>query len=304
MNMDIVVIKGVFLKYILLPLIILLLALVLRYMKKRTPKVKGKVLIIYILLASLCLAVPGFLGVSGNQFSPFWYLFSMLLYLLSGILHVNLLSTYFNDPSRSLWFILLFESLITLTCMLLGGYLFYLIFNWVSPFEGYALMAVTSMVIFVVPLAFYYCYIQYINIPFEIYKTWRHTMNDATVDFGRIEFGRLLLLNLELTKTVADGQRSRINAKAPSDGVSVGDWFYRVVDDYNHKYPNSTIHLLNPEMDPYSWIFYTKKSILHFRKFIDFDKTMSENNITEHTTIICKRVINNEIEDKITKTEY
>lgn len=302
--MDIAVIKGIFLRYILLPLVVILLAAVLVYMKKQIPKVKGKVLIVYILLSGLCLGIPGFLGFSGNQFNPFLYLFSMLVYLLLGILHVNLINSYFNDPNRPLWFIILFESLITITCMLLGGYLFYLIFNWISPFEGYAVMAATSMVVFIVPLSFYYCYIQYINIPFDIYKTWRHTMNNATVDFEKIKFKTLLLLNLELTKTVADGRKSRIDAKAPSDGVSVGDWFYRVVDDYNHKYPNSTIHLSNPGKDPYSWIFYTKKSIFHFRKFIDFDKTISENKITEHTTIICKRVINNEIEDKNTKTQY
>jgi len=302
--MDIAIIKGIFLKYILLPLIVILLAVVLVYMKKRIPKIKGKILIVYILLSGLCLAIPGFLGFSGNQFNPFLYLFSMLVYLLLGILHVNLISSYFHDPHRPLWFAILFESLITITCMLLGGYLFYLIFNWISPFEGYALMAATSMVIFIIPLSFYYCYIQYINIPFEIYKTWQHTMNNATVDFGKIKFRTLLLLNLELTKTVADGRKSRIDAKAPSDGISVGDWFYRVVDDYNHKYPNSIIHLSNPQKDPYSWIFYTKKSIFHFRRFIDFDKTMSENKITERNTIICKRVINNEIEDKTTKTQY
>lgn len=301
--MDIVVLKGIFLRYILLPLIVILLAVVLGYMKKQTPKIKGKILIVYILLSSLCLALPGFFGFSGNLFNPFWYLFSMLVYLLLGILHVNLMSKHFTDSARPVWFIVLFESLITITCMLFGGYLFYLIFNWVSPFKGHALMAATSITIFIVPLSFYYCYIQYINIPFEIYKTWRHTMDDTTIDFEKIEFRTLLLLKLELTKTIVDGQKSRIDAKAPSDGVSVGDWFYRVVIDYNHKYPNSTIHLLNQEQEPYSWIFYTKKSIFHFRRFVDFDKTMSENKIKENTTIICKRVINHEIEDKNTKTE-
>ncbi|HEU4497231.1 MAG TPA: TssN family type VI secretion system protein [Flavobacterium sp.] len=296
--MDVVVIKGIFLKYILLPLIVVVLAIVLGYMKRQVPKIKGRVLIVYILLAGLCLALPGFLGFSGNMFNPFWYLLSMMAYLLLGVIHVNLINSYFNDSSRPLWFVILFESLITVTCMLFGGYLFYLIFNWTSPFEGYAAMASTSITIFIVPLSFYYCYIQYINIPFDIYKTWQHSFSDAAVDFDKIEFRTLLLLNLELTKTIADGKKSRIDAKAPSDGLSVGGWFYRVVDDYNHKYPNSPIQLLNPEKEPYSWIFYTKKSLFHFRKFIDFDKTMSENDITEHTTIICKRVINNEIEDK------
>ncbi|HZH73490.1 MAG TPA: TssN family type VI secretion system protein [Mariniphaga sp.] len=296
--MDTVEIKSIFLKYILLPLIVIILAVVLAYLKKKTPKVKGKVLIFYVLVVGLCLALPGFLGFSGNMFNPYWYLFAMLVYLLLGILHVNLVSRYFNDSDRPLGFAILFESIITLTCMVLGGYLFFLIFNWVSPFDGYAVMATTSISIFIIPLTFYYCYIQYINIPFDIYKTWQYTSKNETVDFEKIEFRTLLLLNLELTKTVEAGKKSRIDAKAPSDGVSFGDWFYRVVDDYNHKYPNSTIHLHNPLQGQYSWIFYIKKSIFHFRKFIDFDKTMDENGITERTTIICKRVINHELEKK------
>ena len=294
--MDIIAIKGIFLTYILLPLIIMLLAIVLGYMKKQLPRIKGKTLIIYILLAGLCLALPGLLGFSGNMFNPYWYLFSMLFCFSLGILHVNLINKHLNDSNCQFWFAMLFESIVTVTCILFGAYLFYLIFNWISPFEGYALMAATSISVFAIPLAFYYCYIQYINIPFDIYKTWQYTKGNPAIDFDKIEFKTLLLLNLELTKSITDGLKSRINAKAPSDGVSVGDWFYRVLDDYNHKYPNSPIHLQDHEYEPYSWIFYTKKSIFHFRKFIDFDKTMHENRITEHTTIICKRVINNELE--------
>lgn len=299
--MDIIAIKEIFLKYILLPLIVLLLSIGLGLMKKQSPKVKAKVLIFYILLSGLCLAIPGFLGFSGNLYNPYWYLFSMLIYLFLGILHVNLISSYFYEPTRPSWFSMLFEILITITSMLLGCYFFYLIFNWISPFKGYAIAAASSITIFMVPLAFYYCYIQYISIPFDIYKTWQYPMNNLNVDFEKIEFRTLLMLNLELTKSMVEGKKSRINTKAPSDGISMGDWFCRVVDDYNHKYPSSTIHLLSPQQAPYSWIFYTKKSFFHFRKFIDFDKSMSENNIKDHTTIICKRVINNEIEDNKTQ---
>lgn len=296
--MDIVVVKSVFLRFVLLPLLVIFLALLLGYLKKKSPKIKLKVLIVYLLLAGLCLAVPGIFGFSGNLFNPFWYLIAMLIYLFLGVLHVNLLNYYFTDLDRPLWYRILFQVLITLTCMLFGAYLFCLLFSWVSAFSGYALMASTSMSIFIIPLSFYYCFIHYINIPLSIYKTWQYKLNDEVVDFDKIEFRTLLLLNLELTKTVANGQKTRIDAKAPSDGVSIGAWFYRVVNDYNYKYPNSTIHLLRTNEEPYSWIFYTKKSIFHFRKFLDFDKTMSENNMTAHTTIICKRVINNEIENE------
>lgn len=294
--MDIVEVKGIFLRYILLPLIVILLAVLLGYLKKQVPKIKAKTITIYVLVADLCIGIPGVFGFSGNMFNPYWYLFAMLIYLFLGILHVHLLSKYFNDSSRPVWFMMIFETLLTCICMLLGSYIFYLIFNLMSPFEGYAVMAATSVFIFMVPLSFYYCFIQYINIPFDIHKTWVYTMGDVNIDFQKIEFTSLLLLNIELTKTVSDGQKSRIDAKSPSDGVSVGDWFYKVVDDYNHKYPNSPIHLTDSSKEPYYWIFYTKKSIFHFRRFIDFDKTMTENKISNHTTVFCKRVINNEIE--------
>lgn len=288
--MDIESLKSFFVKYLLLLVIILIFAVVLIFLKKRLPKVKVKVLILYLLVAGICLAIPGFLGFTGNTFNPFWYILSMIVYTSLGALNVNLLDKYFHDPSVSQGYTILFESLITITSMLLGGYLFYWIFNWMSPYEGYAIMATTSISIYIVPLAFYYCYLQFINIPFDIYKTWQPPTQSEAVDFDKIKFDHLLVLNLELTKGIEDGQRTSINAKAPSDGVSFGQWFYRAVDDYNFKYPNATIRLFDPQNELYSWIFYTKKSVLHLRKFIDFDKTITENNITDHTTIICKRV--------------
>ena len=36
-----------------------------------------------------------------------------------------------------------------------------------------------------------------------------------------------------------------------------------------------------------------KKSVFHFRKFIDFDVDVASNKITEHNVIICKRVSKN-----------
>ena len=81
----------------------------------------------------------------------------------------------------------------------MGGYLFTLIFNWMSKGTGYAVMAATSMLIFVVPMVFYYCYIQFISIPFDIYKTWRYSPEELP-DFEGADFDRLMVLNVELSK--------------------------------------------------------------------------------------------------------
>lgn len=299
--MDIVVIKSFFLKYLLLPLLVLILVGVLAYCKKKVSAVKSKTLIVYILVAALCLALPGFLGVYGNMFNPYLYLFAMVVYLPLGILNVNLLHKYFNKSSAkvSLAFSIFFEALISVISMLLGGFIFFLIFNWLSPYDGYAPMAATSIVIFIVPLSFYYCYLHFISIPFDIYKTWQTTPGQQPVDIEGVDYNKLMVLNFELTKRIEDGNRFNIKAKAPAKDITFGDWFYKVVYDYNHRNPDTVIHLADANQETYSWVFYIKKSIFHFRRFIDFDTDISANQITEHSIIICKRVSKN-IEDNTT----
>ncbi len=296
--MDILIIKSFFLKYLLLPLLAIILVVVLGYVKKKSAVIKNKTLIVYILVAALCLALPGFLGFSGNMFNPYWYLLAVIIYLFLGVLHVNLMDRYFKHPDKSNAYIILFKCLVTLICMLLGAYLFVYAFMWLSPYDGYAYMAATGMLIFIVPLSFYYCYLQFMNIPFDIYKTWQHTPGQKPVDFEGIDYNKLMVVNLELTKNIEDGNRFRIKAKSLSKGISFGDWFYRVIDDYNHRNPNNGIQLLNDEQDPYSWIFYTKKSIFHFRRFIDFEYDISDNGINENDTVICKRVMQNEVKEE------
>ena len=301
--MELVVVKAFFIKYLLAPLMIALLAPVLGILKKKTPSVKGKVLIVYILITGLCLGILGVLGFTNNTFSPYWYLFAMVVYFFLGILNVNLLHQYFKHNNKSLAFAMLFEGLITLTGMLLGGYLFYNIFNWVSGFDEYALIASTCISIFIVPLAFYYTYLQFLDIPLAIYETWSAPDYPKDINIDTINFNRMQVLNIELYKDVNDKTRSRIKAKALDAGVSFGDWFHIAVNEYNNKNPNDIIHLKAKGGDSYSWIFYTKKSFFHPRKFIDFEKDITENGLLENSIIICKRVHSSERQNLKEKKE-
>lgn len=293
--MDILVFKSIFYKFILLPLIVIILGGILLYCRKKVPKIKNKTLIFYILISAFCLSLLGFLGIYGNMFSPYLYLFSMIIYLFLGVLNVNLLHKYFSNTATtvSFAFSVFFETLITIIIMVLASFIFYHIFNWISPYEGYATMAATCISTFIIPLAFYYCYLHFISIPFDIYKTWQYTPGQQPLDIEGIDYDKLMVLNFELTKKIDDGTRSNIKAKAPANGVSFGDWFFKVVFDYNHKNPDSIIHLLNEEQESFTWVFYVKKSIFHLRRFIDFDKDIATNKISESNIIICKRVANN-----------
>ena len=279
-----------------MPLFAVIMMVILGIIRRNKPAIKIKTIIIYFLLCSLCLAIPGIFGFAGNLFNPYWYLISQIIYLILGIIHVNLLHRFFRKHLDSLGMSILFESILSITCIAFGGYLFYLIFEWMSKGMGYPIMAATSMIIFLVPMFFYYCYIQFISIPFDIYKTWRYSPDQKLPDFEGADFDRLMVLNVELSKNLEDANRFRIKAKTLPTGVTFGDWFYRVVDDYNHKNPNSVIHLSDLEKEPYYWIFYTKKSFFSFRKYIDFDQDISTNGISENEVVICKRVIQHEEE--------
>lgn len=296
--MEVSSVKGIFFRYIFLPLLAVIMMTILGVIRKSQPAIKLKVIIIYVLLCSLCLALPGFFGFSGNLFNPYWYLASQLIYLALGILHVNLMHGYFRKHFKSQTKSILFESILSITCAMVGAYLFVLIFRWISKDTGYPVMSATSILTFFIPLVFYYCYIQLITIPVDIYKTWRYSPDQKPPDFAGADFDRLMVLNVELSKNLEDANRFRIKAKTLPTGVTFGDWFFRVVDDYNHKNPQSLIHLTDAQRDPYYWIFYTKKSFFSFRKYIDFEEDITNNTISENDVVICKRVIQHEEEGK------
>ncbi len=285
-----------------MPLIAVIMMAILGVIRRNKPAIKIKVIIVYVLLCSLCLAIPGVFGFAGNLFNPYWYLVAQVIFLILGIIHVNLMHNYFRKHIDSVGMSILFESILSLTCIAFGGYLFTLIFNLIGKGNGNAVMSATSMVIFVVPLVFYYCYIQFISIPFDIYKTWKYSPDQRLPDFEGADFDRLMVLNVELSKNLEDANRFRIKAKTLPTGITFGDWFYRVVDDYNHKNPGSIIHLSDVEKEPYYWIFYTKKSFFSFRKYIDFDQDISTNGISENEVVICKRVIQHEEEGAIRRS--
>lgn len=194
---------------------------------------------------------------------------------------------------------ILFETILSITCILFGGFLFTLIFKLMSKDLGNEYMAATSLVIFIVPLIFYYCYVQFISIPFDIYKTWRFDPDQKPHNFQGVDFDKLMVLNVELSKNSEDQQRFIVKAKTLATGITFGDWFYRVVDDYNHKNPNATIKLMDSGNEPYYWIFYIKRSFFSIRKYIDFEQDITTNNITENQTVICKRVIRHQEEGNI-----
>ena len=288
-----IVFKTLFLQYLLLPLMATLLVGLMVFIQKKNALASNRVLIIYILLAGLLLALPGFGGFAGNTFNPYWYLIAQVYYLILGIVHVNCLSNNFVEIKDKKLLTILFKCILTLVCIIVGAYLFTIIFNTLSPFKGYAYMSSTSIVIFPVPLLFYFSWIQFMSIPTDIYNVWQYKQGGNSVNSTGVINDKMRIVNIEFTKTVQDGFRFSLTVKAQLS-VLLGDWFYKVIEDYNSKNMHQPIDTGEQTGLAYSWIFYTKPSFFHRRRFLDFDKSIAFNKINQQAIIYAKRVMQQE----------
>lgn len=289
--MHIEFIKAFFIHYLIIPTVLVVLVFVLILLKKKLPFVKSKELILYLLIGGILLGLPGVFGFAGNTFNPYWYLIASILYFLLGWIHLNQIGKRFQAQDVSTGLLLLFELTITVFTLLFGVLLFTYLFDWLSPFRGYALLSASCSLTFLIPLLFSYSYVQFLKIPFSIYKAWNYDKNKQLIDFDGFDLNKLMVVTLELSKNGGDGNQFRIKAKTLLTGITYGDWFQKVLEDYNFKNATNAIELCNEEGVYYTWIFYVKRSLFHFRHYIDFDLDMAQNSIRENDVIICKRVI-------------
>jgi hypothetical protein len=281
-------IKTVFLQYLLMPLFAIIAGSFMVVMKKKNQLLGNRKLIVFLLLYSLLMAIPGFFGFLENSFTPWYYMATQIIYLLMGIAFVHFYDHYIKKDITQ--YKALFQLSVMLVIVLLGGYLFAVVYNLFNQAKnGY--IAVTSMLTFFLPLVFYWTYAAFIAIPFEIYKVWEYPKGMVDeISFDGQDFNKLMVLELEFSRQPDDVDRLRVKAKAPAD-IPFGEWFRKFIDDYNYKFPNSTIVYRKDDGNMHGWVFYSKPSFFHRRRLLDPEQTISQNNIREHITITSKRVI-------------
>jgi hypothetical protein len=281
-----------FIKYLLLPLVALVLIVPAVLLKKKNAALDNKTLIIFSLTCALLAGIQGFWGIIGDIFSPYYYAFAQLVYIAGGILYVQSLGKYISPKLKS--YQLLLEIIITIFVLILGMFVFSLIYNALSPIPN-GFMASSCVVAFTLPLLFYWTFLAYINIPIDIFKIWRY--NAASVNANRldgVDFNKLLVLELEFGRKINDEDRMKVQVKALPD-MYFGEWFGMFIENYNRKFPDNPIASENETGEAHSWIFYVKPSIFSRRKYIDPDLSVAANKIREKYTIITKRVTNDQV---------
>jgi len=278
-----------FIKYLLLPLVALLLIIPTALLKKKNAALDNKTLIIFSLTVALLLGLQGIWGIIGDVFSPYYYAVAQVLYVVGGIFYVQALAKHVSQKLKS--YKLLTEIVITFLILLLGMFIFSLIFNALSPIAN-GLLASSCIVAFLLPLLFYWTFLAYINIPIDIYKVWQY--NSSSVNANRldgVDFNRLMVLELEFGRQINDEDRMKVKVRALAD-MHFGEWFGMFLENYNRKFPDNPIASENQAGKAHDWIFYIKPSFFSRRKYIDPDLSVAANHIHEKYTIITKRVTN------------
>lgn len=278
-------IKSYIVSYLLFPVVAFITGIFMIRYNKLNKVLSNKKLIIFILLSAVAMAVPGLLGLLSTSFIPSGYLLCQLIYLLLGGLYLWLLLRHFSAHMESKKG---FITVCSLVVMLLGAYLFSLVFNYFGELH-YGLVAAGAVIVFIIPLLFYWTYIALLNIPSEIYKVWHYNDSSESINLDHIDFSRLLVLEVEMFKEVTDPNQLKVKVKAPPE-LAFGSWFRKFIDDYNYKFPNSPIRYSAEDGDIYGWIFYVKPSWFKRRIYIDPEKTIAGNGLLEKYTIVSKRV--------------
>lgn len=277
------VVLDFFRKYLICPVVTLLVAGVLLFFAHKANLLEKKVLV-YLPISVLVVSLMGLLGVTDVYFMPYTFLVVQTLVLLLGLINYFLLTKWKAELTDSLGKF----ALLLLPQILMSYAFFSLFFNLANSFQygAYAGMVVCSFSI--APL-FMYAYHAYLQIPIEVYKLREfHSSDSFSRPCQALGTEGILVCEIELYRSQGDKEAIRIKAKAKSDMV-VGDWFGWVVSDYNQQAGGRSVEL-NGEENHYGWIFYVKPSFFTLRRYIDPDATFIDNRLKEKDLIVAKRV--------------
>ncbi|RYZ22350.1 MAG: hypothetical protein EOO16_09470 [Chitinophagaceae bacterium] len=241
---------------------------------------------LFLLVGAIVLTLPGFAGMLPGVFDHMsWFILLQLYSLGMGIVHVLLLRRgFFGEHEKPT----LSRSLLTLANASFGYIGFLLLFDngndaGLAPDFGMALL------LFPVPWLFHSTFDLLAAIPPEIFKIWYYPLEEAEPDFDSIDLNKILIVELEFSKSPHDQTMTNFKARAPLD-MRFSDWFRSFINNYNYKFENEPIEYVDGGHRPHGWMFYTKPTVLRPKRFVDPDLTIKDNSISEKWVILAKRI--------------
>ncbi|MCE6988884.1 TssN family type VI secretion system protein [Dyadobacter sp. CY323] len=240
-----------------------------------------------LLYGIILIAVLALIGLLGFWIADYRdaYPMAMVSFLVLGILHVYLLSQWFdplfeNKSVKAIGFTLL----VTLLAAILIIFLFHKLSNELTKGAGMA----TALVGFMFPIFVARVYQNYLEIPLKEYKKWYYPVGQPLPDMDLLDLSRVLVIQFEFTKKFNETAFTNFRAKAPN-AMLFGELFFIFLNDYNDRNPASPIEYLAANGTPYGWLFYQKSPWYKRRKYMDPDLTFQANGVLDNETIVAIR---------------
>ena len=282
-----------FVKYLLVPLLAVVMLFVVNKLAGIKKKIQVKKVIIFVLIVVLILTLPSLFALLKNEFVWGGLVLSIISYLILGIgLVYYVKSSYyaktlgFEDDlqDKAIFFLVL------CIAMLVSGWAYYLFFNLLSTLP-YASTAMFIVLWFVMPLLYVITRDYYLKFA-PVFRTPWVVKSDTTDSsyWERVDTFNLIQVTVRIKKTPDAENYSSYVVKLPME-VPIGKWFDRFIEDQNVRFPESPI-LTKDEDEDIGWVFYTPKwfTIPLFVRFLDPENEAYENKIKNRQIIYIRRV--------------
>lgn len=285
-----------FLKYLLAPLLILIVTLIMSQFS--SIKIKTASAILFVLCFSLLVTLPSLFAFFNNEFIWFGLLFSILYYLLLGVILLYFMRTplfkkiEIQDNAAAKFFLFLIVAI-------LSSWIYYLVFNYIT-ISSYTHIIMLNVLWLFIPIFFQESKKKYLQIPDPFYDYWRVGSEQKDREYwDNIDKFRLMQVTISVKKKVNSDVFSKFDVKISQD-VNLGNWFDKFIEDQNYRFPNDAIESSAKNEDT-GWIFYTAKyfSFPLFIRNLDPTLAIAKSKLKNKQKIYAKRVVLNRAENKI-----
>lgn len=283
------ILLSFFIKYLLAPLLMVVMLFILNGMKSLKRKLSMKKAIIFILIAALIIALPSLLGFLRNEFVWGGLSLTVLCYICLGFLFWRFtISDLFKaiGLGESAGGIVLLLSI----SGMLGGWIYYLVFEWLSRLP-YAFWCALNVVWIMVPYMIMLGRKLFLLIPPPIYTPWELAFGTFDRNYwDNIDSFESKSVKVKINRKIGDKFYASLVVRLP-DGISLGNWFNWFIEDQNRRFPKNKIET---EKDGYKigWMFYTTKWFSYplWIRILDPEKTSEQNGIKNNYPIYIRRV--------------
>jgi hypothetical protein len=276
---------------------------------------------IYLVLAAILAIGSLIVGLLSRYIKNFtlykkkalWYLFSLTI-VFAVISSIPFLFTHQNLVSQYLFYQVWFLGLGIAHCHImytrfwanehtLGSELSFIIAIWLFGGVGFMLVQylftkgdflyypmLTCFLAFALPTFVYKTFEKMMAIPAKVHKWWQYPAYHEQPEVNEDDMRDLIVIGFELEKNSRDNDRTYFRARTPIK-MDLGDLFYHFVNDYNDRYPNTPIDVLDQNGQPYGWVFHLKSKWLGIARTLDPEKPVFMNGMQENSVIICNRIV-------------